>query len=108
MTMDTAKDRLLDWMDKAFTEPAIGHGTYLALRPHVKESIAAIESEARAAALREVAERLAQAAYQDRPPTGSRPVPWTPVKRREWTAWANRIAADILTEATDTSGASDG
>jgi hypothetical protein len=39
--------------------------------------------------------RLAKAAYEDRPPTGPRPVPWTPVKRREWTAWASRIASRL-------------
>jgi len=38
-------------------------------------------------------ERLARLAYEDRPPIGKRPVPWTPVLRREWTAWARRILA---------------
>ena len=45
--------------------------------------------------LRAALDGLGEAAYMDRPPTGSRPVPWTPVKKREWEAWARRIRAAL-------------
>ena len=40
-------------------------------------------------------ERLARLAYADRPPLGNRPVPWTPSVKRDWMAWAHRIAAAV-------------
>jgi len=47
------------------------------------------------------AERLAETAYADRPPTGPRPVPWPPVKRHEWQAWARRVLAALAAEASE-------
>lgn len=47
---------------------------------------------------------LAQFAYEDRPPVGRRPVPWTPVLRREWTAWANRMVRRLRERAATGSG----
>ena len=41
------------------------------------------------------ADLLAELAYADRPPLGDRPVPWPPRLRKEWQAWAKRIAARL-------------
>lgn len=46
-------------------------------------------------------ETLARAAYEDRPPIGSRPVPWTPEKRRAWRAWAQRVARRLRYDLPD-------
>jgi len=55
------------------------------------------EQAATIATLRAALDGLGEAAYMDRPPTGSRPVPWTTVKKREWEAWARRIRAALVT-----------
>lgn len=37
---------------------------------------------------------LAERAYLDRPPIGPRPIPQTPVVRKAWEAWVDRILGD--------------
>jgi hypothetical protein len=54
--------------------------------------------------IEELAERLAELAYADRPPLGKRPVPWPPRVRKDWQAWARRIAARLPVPAPTPAG----